>query len=253
MREMSREHWATFTSADRSGRRTYPDLAARSARPVPGRFPHPVPLHRERHFGLQRRHRRRPACRRSRPIPWRTVAAAGEVPYDLALSASENIDFEHIRSHTVVLPHGLCFNEYVPGSVGSGRRLAGLPPERVLRDGAATVVRQHPEQEAQVSRLPGERRTHRRGQRHRLRPDPREPEPSSRVPRRTGHRRSHARHTRIHLAPGLRARAPAIVAPAAALRTPRGRLADPAPVPVAGRPAHPGPAQARRSSRVPRG
>ncbi|WP_410608400.1 hypothetical protein [Amycolatopsis sp. lyj-109] len=83
------------------------------------------------------------------PIPW-TRVAAGDVHYDLALSASENIDFEHIRAHTIVLPHGLGFNKYVPDRTGTGQRIAGLPPEWVLRDGKATVTLQHPEQITQL-------------------------------------------------------------------------------------------------------
>ena len=84
-----------------------------------------------------------------RLVPWQSVSE-GSVPYDLALSASENVDFEHLAAHTVVLPHGLGFNKFVPDSNGGGVRLAGLPPEWVLRDGKVTVVLSHPEQREQL-------------------------------------------------------------------------------------------------------
>ena len=84
-----------------------------------------------------------------RLVSWRSVREK-EISYDLALSASENIDFQHLTAHTVVLPHGLGFNKFVPDSNGTGVRLAGLPPDRVLRAGRATVVLSHPEQREQL-------------------------------------------------------------------------------------------------------
>ncbi|MFD8498071.1 hypothetical protein [Amycolatopsis sp. NPDC059657] len=80
-------------------------------------------------------------------IPWELVP---ETHYDLALSASENVDFDHVTSHTIVLPHGLGLNKYVPTADGTGVRLAGLPPYRALADGRVTVVLSHPDQEKQV-------------------------------------------------------------------------------------------------------
>jgi hypothetical protein len=80
-------------------------------------------------------------------VPWHAI---NRIPYDLALSASENIDFDQLRSHTVVLPHGLGFNKYVPTLDGSAVRLAGLPPEEVLRAGRTTVVLSHPAQRTQL-------------------------------------------------------------------------------------------------------
>ncbi|HEX3780807.1 MAG TPA: hypothetical protein VHX38_14160 [Pseudonocardiaceae bacterium] len=82
-------------------------------------------------------------------VSWQAVAS-GDASYDLVLSASENIDFHQIHAHTVVLPHGLGFNKYVPDSNGPGTRLAGLPPEWVLRAGRATVLLSHPEQRDQL-------------------------------------------------------------------------------------------------------
>jgi CDP-glycerol glycerophosphotransferase (TagB/SpsB family) len=81
-------------------------------------------------------------------VPWRGI---NTILYHLALSASENIDFDNLKSHTIVLPHGLGFNKYVPTSDASAVRLAGLPPDDVLREGKATVVLSHPEQRAQLS------------------------------------------------------------------------------------------------------
>jgi hypothetical protein len=85
----------------------------------------------------------------ARVVSWATVAR-GAVPHDLVLSASENIDFRQVDAHTVVLPHGIGFNKYVPERSGDGMRLAGLPPEWVLRAGRATVVLSHPEQQDQL-------------------------------------------------------------------------------------------------------
>ncbi|WP_125789552.1 hypothetical protein [Amycolatopsis sp. WAC 01375] len=85
----------------------------------------------------------------ARLVPWEAVREK-EVTYDLVLSASENIDFHDVSKHTVVLPHGLGFNKFVPDSNGDGMRLAGLPPESVLQAGDATVVLSHPEQRHQL-------------------------------------------------------------------------------------------------------
>ncbi|MFJ4656806.1 hypothetical protein ACIP5Y_36555 [Nocardia sp. NPDC088792] len=70
--------------------------------------------------------------------------------YHLALSASENIDFDAIDAHTVLLPHGLGFNKLVPSATGPALRLAGLPPLHVLRAGRVTVTLSHPEQREQL-------------------------------------------------------------------------------------------------------
>jgi hypothetical protein len=83
-----------------------------------------------------------------RLVSWQAVRDRS-VRYDLALSASENVDFEDIATHTIVLPHGLGFNKFVPDGSG-GVRLAGLPPEWVLSAGRATVVLSHPEQREQL-------------------------------------------------------------------------------------------------------
>ncbi|WP_043843682.1 hypothetical protein [Amycolatopsis taiwanensis] len=80
-------------------------------------------------------------------LPWENLR---EASFDLAVSASENIDFSAVKSRTVVLPHGLGFNKYVPDVRGSGTRLAGLPPAEALRSGRVVVVLSHPEQEHQL-------------------------------------------------------------------------------------------------------
>ncbi|WP_297609993.1 hypothetical protein [Nocardia sp.] len=69
------------------------------------------------------------------------------------MSASENIDFSAIRTHTILLPHGLGFNKMVPRKTGSRLRLAGLPPAKVIQAGAVTITLSHPEQRAQLSDL----------------------------------------------------------------------------------------------------
>jgi len=70
--------------------------------------------------------------------------------YHLALTASENIDFSAIDTHTILLPHGLGFNKLVPGAHGSPLRLAGLPPEPVIRAGRVTIALSHAEQRDQL-------------------------------------------------------------------------------------------------------
>ncbi|MDI2032283.1 hypothetical protein QFW96_26935 [Saccharopolyspora sp. TS4A08] len=80
-------------------------------------------------------------------VPWDRV---GELDYALALSASENIDFSRLRGTTVVLPHGIGFNKWVPDPTTRGTRLAGLPPVEALRTGRVRLVLSHPSQERQL-------------------------------------------------------------------------------------------------------
>jgi len=80
-------------------------------------------------------------------VPWSRIP---DLHYDLAVSASENIDFDAVTGPVVVLPHGIGFNKYVPGNGGTGLRLAGLPPEDALRTGRVRVVLSHPDQDAQL-------------------------------------------------------------------------------------------------------
>jgi hypothetical protein len=83
-------------------------------------------------------------------VPWDQVT---EVTYDLALSASENIDTQVVTGPIVLLPHGLGFNKYVPTDDDSGVRVAGLPEADALRNGKIRIVLSHSEQERQLSRL----------------------------------------------------------------------------------------------------
>lgn len=80
-------------------------------------------------------------------VPWDRV---GDLDYALALSASENIDFAHLRGKSVVLPHGVGFNKWVPDPSTGGTRLAGLPPADALRSGRVRLVVSHPSQERQL-------------------------------------------------------------------------------------------------------
>src|SRR5882757_54279 len=79
-----------------------------------------------------------------RIVPW--SALEGSAHYRLAIAASEQIDLHRIHTTTVVLPHGLGFNKYVPDADGPGVRLAGLPPAFALRTGRVRLVLSHPEQ-----------------------------------------------------------------------------------------------------------
>lgn len=80
-------------------------------------------------------------------VPWSEV---GDLHYALALSASENIDFEDLRGPSVVLPHGIGFNKWVPDPATGSTRLAGLPPVSALRSGRVRLVLSHPSQERQL-------------------------------------------------------------------------------------------------------
>lgn len=80
-------------------------------------------------------------------VEWEDVRRQ-RIDYALAVSASENIDFHPLRARTVVLPHGIGFNKYVP--TRNSTRLAGLPPRRVLRRGKVRLVLAHPDQEQQL-------------------------------------------------------------------------------------------------------
>jgi hypothetical protein len=82
-----------------------------------------------------------------RIVPWTNVPA---VAHDLVISASENIDFTVSRATTVVLPHGVGFNKYIPVSETDSVRLAGLPPADALRTGRVRLVLAHPDQEKQL-------------------------------------------------------------------------------------------------------
>ncbi|MFD9962861.1 hypothetical protein [Amycolatopsis sp. NPDC058986] len=86
-------------------------------------------------------------------VPWPKVR---KLDYDLALSASENVDVRVLTKPVLVLPHGLGFNKYVPDSADGGLRLAGLPPADALRTGRVKLFVSHPEQVAQLGAAAGE-------------------------------------------------------------------------------------------------
>ncbi|NNH76034.1 hypothetical protein HLB23_40365 [Nocardia uniformis] len=86
---------------------------------------------------------------RVRLVEWEQVRERA-FRYDLVLAASENIDFDAIDAHTVLLPHGLGFNKLLPNGVGPDLRVAGLPPQHALRAGKVTVTLSHPEQRDQL-------------------------------------------------------------------------------------------------------
>lgn len=97
------------------------------------------------------RHGSRTLLRRAgadRIVPWSSLDAGAS--YRLAIAASEQVDLHRIGCTTVVLPHGLGFNKFVPDAAGSGVRLAGLPPAAALRTGRVRLVLSHPEQYEQL-------------------------------------------------------------------------------------------------------
>ena len=79
-------------------------------------------------------------------MPWEQLA---EVPADLILSASENIDPPGGDCPVLVLPHGIGFHKQVPDSRGEGTRLSGLVPDRLLK--RALLAVSHPDQAAQLA------------------------------------------------------------------------------------------------------
>jgi hypothetical protein len=87
-----------------------------------------------------------------RLVEWEQVLSRS-FHYHLALAASENLDFDAIDAHTILLPHGLGFNKLVPNGEGRERRVAGLPPTSALRAGKVTVALSHPEQRDQLLAL----------------------------------------------------------------------------------------------------
>ncbi|MGW0891253.1 hypothetical protein [Saccharopolyspora sp. NPDC002578] len=88
-------------------------------------------------------------ARADRIVPWDQVR---KVPYALAISASENIDFDELdlSRPVVVLPHGIGFNKYVPDPKTGGTRLAGLPSEYALRTGNVLVTLANEAQDRQL-------------------------------------------------------------------------------------------------------
>jgi hypothetical protein len=83
------------------------------------------------------------------PIPW---DEAVKTRYDLILAASENDGFDQLDGPTLLVPHGVGFEKYYPGT----RVVAGLDPSRLLAGGEvvpAAIGLSHPRQQALLSRL----------------------------------------------------------------------------------------------------
>ncbi|WIM96970.1 hypothetical protein ACTOB_000452 [Actinoplanes oblitus] len=74
-----------------------------------------------------------------RRIPW---PRARKTRFDLILSASENDGLSDLDGPILLLPHGLAFQKYYPGS----EVVAGLDPARLPPTGAVTVGLSHPAQ-----------------------------------------------------------------------------------------------------------
>ncbi len=79
--------------------------------------------------------------------PWENVP---QLNYALAITASENIDFDHVSGPVLVLPHGVGFHKYVPDSGSAGTRLSGLIPSAALRSGRVLMALSHPSQQQQL-------------------------------------------------------------------------------------------------------
>ncbi|WP_258341523.1 UDP-N-acetyl glucosamine 2-epimerase [Saccharopolyspora gregorii] len=88
-------------------------------------------------------------ARAERIVPW---SAVHDLPYALAISASENIDFAELdlTRPVVVLPHGIGFNKHVHDPKTGGTRLAGLPPDHALRSGKVLLTLAHESQHRQL-------------------------------------------------------------------------------------------------------
>jgi hypothetical protein len=85
------------------------------------------------------------------PLPWSDMPTTE--PYDLALTASENVDLDRINAKkTIVQSHGIGFHKHVPDSGGTGDRLSGVVPGRHLREREVTMLISHPGQRDQLAR-----------------------------------------------------------------------------------------------------
>ncbi|WP_157641281.1 hypothetical protein [Longispora albida] len=86
----------------------------------------------------------------ARIAPWEQLE---HLTFDLAVTASENVDLTHVSAPVVLLPHGVGFHKQVPDSRSGVTRVSGLARpefrERVLH------VLSHPGQVAQIARTGG--------------------------------------------------------------------------------------------------
>ncbi|WP_143261388.1 hypothetical protein [Allokutzneria sp. NRRL B-24872] len=86
----------------------------------------------------------------SKFVAWEDVP---RTRYHLVITASENVDLEHLDRQVpvLVLPHGIGFHKLVPDSEGDGTRLSGLVPAHRLRDRRIWHLVTHPEQAEQLA------------------------------------------------------------------------------------------------------
>ncbi|GAB3486241.1 hypothetical protein [Nocardiopsis coralliicola] len=89
----------------------------------------------------------------ARIIPWESV---GGHRFDLAVTASENVDLEPLDCPVLVLPHGIGFHKFVPDARGTGQRISGLVGEKFLRSKHVTMVVTHPRQAEYLRAAGGE-------------------------------------------------------------------------------------------------
>ncbi|MBO0801601.1 MAG: hypothetical protein J2P25_00785 [Nocardiopsaceae bacterium] len=81
------------------------------------------------------------------PVPLPELSGAS---FDLALTASENVDLTQISAPVVVVPHGIGFHRYVPDSTSPGTRLSGVVPVQRLHGTDTWMTISHPAQRDQL-------------------------------------------------------------------------------------------------------
>lgn len=84
----------------------------------------------------------------ARIVPWPDISAN---KFDLAVTASENVDLRPIDAPVVVLPHGIGFHKFVPDSETDAVRVSGVVPDARLRAGRVVMAVSHPEQRDQLA------------------------------------------------------------------------------------------------------
>jgi hypothetical protein len=84
----------------------------------------------------------------ARVIPWDQISGT---KFDLAVTASENVEIRPLGAPVVVIPHGIGFHKYVPDSGSLDARVSGVVPESRLRDGHVIMTAAHPDQRDQLA------------------------------------------------------------------------------------------------------
>jgi len=79
--------------------------------------------------------------------PLKDISPTG---FNLALTASESIDFARIKAPHVVIPHGIGFHRYVPSATSDGLRLSGLVSPSSAHCGDFWMTVGHPAQREQL-------------------------------------------------------------------------------------------------------